>query len=179
VWSQGTGVQLFFDESSQQWSPLGSEASLASTWMFAEYNPVHRVVILGSSTGALFKLSSLGALVPLGDVPVAIYDGSAWNGVVTVDPVSGDFLVLTPPSRQLHVYDVVSDTWRLGPHPPPDPGMDAVLGTPIAAHGVTAFTHCHHSGNCGVWVYKHAPEPALFADGFETGDTSAWSLTWP
>jgi chitodextrinase len=158
VWSQGTGTQLFFSDASQQWSPLGTEASLASTWMFAEHNPVHGVTILGSSTGALFALSSSGQLDRLGNIPVTIYDGSAWNGVVTLDPVSGDFLVLTPPTRQLHVYDVVTDTWRPSPHAPPAPGMNAVLGTPIAAYGVTAFTHCNNRGTCGVWLYRHAGE---------------------
>ena len=98
--------------------------SLASTWMFAEHNPVHGVTILGSSTGALFELSGSGDLAPLQDIPVTIYDGSAWNGVVTVDPVSGDYLVLTPPSRQLHVYDVVTDTWRPSPNAPPGAGHE-------------------------------------------------------
>jgi chitodextrinase len=156
VWSQGTGEQLFFNESNQQWSPLGSEGSLASTWMFAEYNPVHHVTILGSSTGALFKLSSSGELTPLQDIPVSIYDGSGWNGVVTVDPVSGEYLVLTPPTREFHAYDVVSDTWRSDLTPPPAPGMNAVLGTPIATYGVNAFTHCDNRGSCGVWLYRHS-----------------------
>ena len=34
--------------------------------------------------------------------------------------------------------------------------MNAVLGTPIAAYGVIAFTHCDDRGTCGVWLYKHA-----------------------
>jgi hypothetical protein len=156
VWSQGTGEQLFFNESTQQWSSLGSDGSLSSTWMIAEYNPVHHVTILGSSTGALFKVSSSGPVTPLGNIPVSIYDGSGWNGVVTVDPVSGDYLVVTPPPRRLHIYDVVTDTWRPSLDPLPDPDMNAVLGTPIPAYGVTAFTHCDNRGNCGVWLYKHA-----------------------
>jgi hypothetical protein len=157
VWSRGTGGQYFYDASSETWSALGSESSLGSTWMFAEHDPVHHVVLLGSSTGALFVVPAAGALEPRADIPgeVSIYDGSGWNGVVTVDPVSGDYLVLSAGERRLHVYDVVEDRWEIAVDAPPDPSVESVQATPIPGAGVVMFTHCD-GGDCGVWLYKHA-----------------------
>ncbi len=157
VWSTVFG-QFLFNETTRQWSTLGTDLSLGGTWMFAEYNPVHRVTILGSASGAFFKLSSSGQLTPLRNMPVSVYNGSAWNGVVTVDPVSGEYLIVTPITRQLHAYNVLTDTWRLVASPPPVPSENMVLGTPISNYGVVMFTHCNDRGSCGVWLYKHAAQ---------------------
>jgi hypothetical protein len=36
-----------------------------------------------------------------------------------------------------------------------------------------------NSGDTSIWVFYNTMEPPLFADGFESGDTSAWTTTAP
>jgi len=36
-----------------------------------------------------------------------------------------------------------------------------------------------NSGDTSIWVFYNTGEPALFADGFESGDTTGWSATVP
>jgi hypothetical protein len=164
VWSTGASVGLF-NRTTQAWASLGTASGLASTWMVAEYNPVHKLMILTSSTRNLYKLSDRGRTTRLQNLAVSIYSGSAWNGIVTVDPVSGDYLVFTPDSRQFHIYDVTTDTWRQAPNQPsPDMVDGGVAATPVPTYGVVLFTHCQRYGQvCRVLIYKHADGTAAEA----------------
>jgi len=155
VWSRGYDAVWLFDDA-RGWTLLGDQNGIGGTWVYAEHNPVHQVLITGSAEGAkLYRVGADGQISDRGGLEVSIYDGSAWNGVVTVDPTSGDYLILTPSTRELHVYDVEGDLWRPGDDQPPDLVDGGLVAMPIATHGVTWFTHCR-SGVCRVLLYKHA-----------------------
>src|SRR5688572_4178875 len=156
VWSRGSDEVVLF--SNNQWQVLASASGLSSTWMFAEYNPVHKIVLLGSSTGKLYKLGVKGGLVALGNMPVPVYDGSAWNGVVTFDPTSGDYLVFTSPTRELHIFDPISDKWQKSVKQPPQGfASSGLMAAPVPSYGVVLFATCRTSaGSCKTWLYKHS-----------------------
>jgi hypothetical protein len=140
-------------------------------------------MLLGSSGGPLFRLAPDGAMTQLTDPQVPIYDGSAWNGVVTHDPVTGEYLVLTPTEREFWSYAIDGETWSMLPaQPPVDITDGAVVAAPIDTYGVTMFTHCK-SGTCGVLLYQHAqcddcpgPDPDT---GGDDGTDSAGDDTDP
>jgi MYXO-CTERM domain-containing protein len=174
VWSRGTDSIWLHDS---DWSLLGDSNGISGTWLFAEYNPVHAMLIFGSAqSGMLYHLSSAGEITPAGDLPVSIYDGSAWNGVVTVDPIAGDYLVLTPTNRELHIYDALTDTWELAANQPPDLVDGGLVAAPLDTHGVTMFTHCR-AGTCRVLLYKHSPGSGTGSSSSSSGSGGAGAST--
>jgi hypothetical protein len=156
VWSRGHDAVWLFEDASGQWTPLADALGLTGTWLFAELDPVHHAMILGHGGGALYQLDAQGTMSARDPLSITIYDGSAWNGVFTVDPVSGEYLVLTASNHELHVYDAQGDRWALAAQQPPSTADGAVVAAPLDTHGVTMFTHCR-SGECGVLLYRHAP----------------------
>jgi hypothetical protein len=165
VWIHfGYSTVLLFREGTGTWTTLGT-ASGSSTWQLAEYNPVHKVLLFSMAEN-LYQLSPPPPSNPSapptisspGSLPVPFYDGSGYNGVLTVDPVSGDYLILTPGTRRLHVYDLPTRSVRLASsQPPSSPGLanTMVVATPVATFGVVAFVHCS-GAHCGVLLYKHS-----------------------
>lgn len=157
VWVNGSGYVYLYRESTNQWTKLTTiQQSQSNTWQQAEYSPVHKVMVflLG---GKLYKLSSSGQVTQVANPAVSLYSGSGYNGVLTVDPVSGKYLILTPDSRQFYTYDVLTDTWQAQSSPTkPDMSNRGVTATPVNTHGVTFFTSCSSASNCRAYVYKHA-----------------------
>lgn len=136
---------------------------------FGEYNAVHKVVVFGGGGGGtvsrkMYKLSSAGTITPLQDAPVQM---GIVSTIVTVDPVSGKYLVFSTNSsytdKRFYEYNVVTDTWTLLPssqHPPFFTGVDGpifgTVATPIAEHGVILFINYEFPPNSKVFLYKHA-----------------------
>jgi len=170
VWFQGSDTQsgstfyggLFLrDDLTGSWRRLGARATYVSGDYnnFAEYNPKHKVVIFGGGSRDLYKLDSSGGVTTLNPAPVSIGNRS---GVVTMDPVSGNYLVLSNTNNSFHSYNVASDTWQLLPASPifqfqanpPNGGIFGVVATPISTYGVSLFVQCA-TNNCVVRLYKH------------------------
>jgi hypothetical protein len=149
-----------FKESTQQWTTLGKAPIDFRTWNVSEYNPVHKVMIIGSgNSDQLCKLTSDGTVTRLGDFPQTIYDGSGFAGHVTVDPVSGDYIVLTARNMKLYIYDVLTDKWQAGSDPPAELQGTRAIAASISTYGVNLFMTCGtHSTNCkgDLFVYKHS-----------------------
>lgn len=162
VWVRGAvGEVWLFRENGQQWSQLGTWPTQdGGTWTFAEYDPVHKLLLFGSgNSNTLFKLASSGQITTLRNPPITIYDGSGYAGVFTVDPVSGTYLLLTPTSRQFYSYDLNTDSWQLRSSPTkPDLSSKGVAATPVSGYGVNLFVSCTR-GDCHAHVYKHAGSP--------------------
>ena len=155
VWVRSIGGEVWlFNDGTQQWSLLGAVGD-GSTWQQAEYNPVHKVMVF-TVGGRHYKLSSTGQITPLAAPPVGLYNGSGYNGVLTVDPVSGDYLTLTPDSRNFYRYNVLNDSWQALSQPS-KPNMSGwgVIATPVNTYGVTMFAACR-VGDCKAYLYKHA-----------------------
>ncbi len=171
IWAQGgetpcCGGVFLLDNATGQWRRIGSinTYALPGYSTFAEYNPVHKVVVFGGGQGAgarkLFKVTAAGQVVALGDAPANL---GTLASVFTVDPVSGDYLVLTN-SKQFYRYDVVADTWTLLPDPPAgvwgtqNPFVFGMVAGPISTYGVVAVGVCRDSSgsNCHLYIYKHS-----------------------
>ncbi|MCC7385348.1 MAG: hypothetical protein IT384_26095 [Deltaproteobacteria bacterium] len=156
VWIRGVGEVWLFDETQQAWRQLGTWAEDGNTWTFAEYSAARRTLIFGSGNGNnLFKLDATGTVSRLTDPPVPIYDGSGYVGVLTSDPISGTFLLLTPTARELYSYDVDGDAW-LAAASSNKPSLNnlGVVATPVPNYGVVLFAACGR-GDCRAYLYRH------------------------
>ncbi|MFM9885780.1 MAG: Ig-like domain-containing protein [Burkholderiales bacterium] len=158
VWVRGGGDVYLYRESTNAWTRLATGLANGGTWTFAEYNPVHKVLVFGvAASRTMYKLDSAGTVTQLRNPAAPIYDGTGWNGVFTVDPVSGTYILLTPTSRQLYTYDVLTDTWTaIAVATKPDLTRWGMMATPVDTHGVTLFAGCSSATNCRSFLYKHA-----------------------
>jgi hypothetical protein len=136
----------------------------------AEYNPVHEVVIFGGGENyspyqafrTLYKLAPNGSITALRDAPFTLRVNLS---IVTVDPVSGDYLVFGP-NGEFYAFDVTANTWtqQTGTAPFASPkrdssvtAVDLTVATPISTYGVVMFVK-HIPGNADqtkVYLYKH------------------------
>jgi hypothetical protein len=154
VWPHGHELFVYGDETGE-WTRLPAVIEMEATWNFAEYNPVHRVVLLGSAGARLWRLSDTGEVTPLRDPPISMYDGSGHTAVVTVDPISGTYLVLTPTERDFYAYDIESDTWtELSSPTKPELEGHSVLGAQVSTYGINLFVTCR--GTCRLYAYRHS-----------------------
>ena len=92
------------------------------------------------------------------NVPVGL---GIQGSVNTVDPVTGDFLVLTR-DREFYVFDPDTDTWTNQGYEAPmftsrykNSAVHGVVATPIVNYGINLFVSCQQ-GECSVWIYKHS-----------------------
>ena len=155
----------------------------------AQHSPVHHRIVFGGGNDSndLYLIAPDLSIVTQSPAPHDV--GVAWGSVFTLDPVSGDYLVFTA-DENVWQYDPVAapgGVWTpvVGPRPPfldigPDePSIFGCVATPVPTYGVTLFLK-YDGSDSKVFLYKHTPPtPPLFADGFESGDTSAWSATVP
>src|SRR5262245_31505984 len=112
---------------------------------FAEYSPVHKVILFGGGNGSsdLYKLDAAGKVTALKKAPIGL---GTMQSIVTLDPVSGDFLIFGK-GGSFYVYDVTSDAWKRqgGKVPIFEPTRVAdnkvwhVTATPVSTYGVTMF----------------------------------------
>lgn len=157
----------FLPDGASQWQAVPNSKNMLgtndSTWHFGEYNPVHKVVVFGNANGSkMFKMSATGQITALNNIPITLYDGAP--GQFTVDPVTGEYLALTPTNRRLYRYNVQTDTWQLASAQPQNLASAAVVAAPISAYGVTMFMSCGSlSGTCDgrLFIYKHATGSAV------------------
>jgi len=152
---------FFFGTTTGKWLNLFSNYQAGPLHDFAEYNPVHKVMICGGGDGsrALYKIDSLGKVTTLGSAPI---DLGIQHSVNTVDPVSGDYLVFTK-GGEFYVYDVLTDSWTRQPGTVPiwsnfDPPVHGVVASPVGSYGVNIFVTANKNAEtCKVNVYKHSP----------------------
>jgi hypothetical protein len=142
-------VVSFFDLSAGRWSTLKTGVAMAGYHNLAEYNPVHKCVYLGGGNGSnqMHRLDGNGGLTALKPAPFAI---GIMEGLLTCDPVSGDYLYLMNDS--LYCYDIVSDRWESVMKNPFGAYFNAVV-TPIKNYGVVMFVSTY---SWPVVLYKHA-----------------------
>jgi len=166
VFSQGGfGEVHLWNKSQDQWTQVATGLSMGPYHNFAEYNPVHQMVLFGGGNGsrAIYKVASNGAITPMGNAPI---DVGILSSIVTVDPVSGAYLVLAK-EGQFYSFDPASNVWsRLdGGNPPPvlvpavTPFPD-IVASPIAEYGVVMFVR-YNFANSAVYLYKHSPSSGV------------------
>lgn len=177
VWAHHSYGEVWaFGEATGEWTLLGTLPP-GDTWQVAAYNPVGESMVFVYDE-LMHRLLADGTIETLGPLGAPVYDGSGYNGVFTVDPTSGVYLVSTPAgegNRTFWAFDDVADTWSVLPEQPSvDLAQTAMVAAPIAEYGVTMFTYCYGNTPCGVLLYKHSPFQAPPDDGDEStgGDVS-------
>ena len=154
---------IFLDATSQ-WKTLSPVVGTSGSYHgISEYNPVHKVVIFGGGNGnrSLYKMDSLQTITRLKDSPVDL-NCSSLSSLLTVDPVSGDYLVFTSDGL-FHIYNVLTDTWTMGPGSNlfgstkggSNGAVWGVIATPISNYGVVMFAK-DNLANSMVYIYKHS-----------------------
>jgi hypothetical protein len=159
------GKAWIYLDATSQWKTLSTTivGTTGSYHGISEYNPVHKVVIFGGGNGnrSLYKMDSLQKITRLNDSPVDL-SCSSLSSLLTVDPVSGDYLVITSDGL-FHIYDVVTDTWRMGPGSNffgstkggSNGAVWGVIAAPISNYGVVMFAK-DNLANSMVYIYKHS-----------------------
>lgn len=169
-----SGSVLEYKEQTGQWSRIAGGFPMGDPHNIAEYNPIHHVVIFGGGNGSrnLYKLNSSGQVTNLSLAPFPI---AVQSTILTVDPVSGTYLILNNDST-FWAYNVTTDTWQQLSTAPAifsgsnnNPVVHGVIATSISTYGVTMFVKCT-TGSCLVYLYKHAtgsappPPPPTITD---------------
>jgi hypothetical protein len=162
VYVEGGGVYLW-DAAADSWRTLATGVPMGDYHNFAEYDPVHGVVLLGggNGSGVVHVLDADENLTRAQDAPFPLRVNEA---IVTVDPISGDYVVLGG-DHEMWVYDPTMDEWSLQPDSLPASfarrGIaDLTIAGPIDSHGVILFVKhlgIGDSGEAEVWLYKHSP----------------------
>ena len=132
---------------------------------FAHYNPVHDLIWFGGGDmSASQRLADDGEATPAAAAPAGVrLDIRA--SVITVDPATGDYLVMTD-GAGFWQYDAVANAWRqiAASTPLEDYGQDTPLAsavaTPVGNYLVVMVAQHRVSGDSKVWLYKHAHVPA-------------------
>jgi hypothetical protein len=158
------GSVFKFNVATSQWSTLATGLN-TDYHSFAEYNPIHKVILFGFET-SLYKLDSTGKVTLLNAPPFSI---STPNTEITYDPVSGIYLVYRW-NKTWYTYNIATDTWALQPNTgvptllwtdQDNPNHFSSLAAPISTYGVIMFTRCAVSsgaGPCKVFLFKNAPD---------------------
>jgi hypothetical protein len=156
--SNSSGEIMLFNFSTNQWTRHSFRPVLGVYHHFAEYNPVHKVLVFGggNSNPAVYKMDAAGTVTRLKDAPTG--DLGPANTTTTLDPVSGKYLVLDD-NGAFYEFDVVNDAWKsLGTWNNVMTGAREGAGhlpaTPISTHGVVMFAYYNYSSS-KVWLYKH------------------------
>jgi hypothetical protein len=161
----GSNSVYLWNEQSNAWSKLSGSLSLGSYQGYAEYNPKHKVVIFGGGNGSntVYKLDASGNVTKMKNAPIGV---GVMQTVITVDPVSGDYLVLDT-EKNFWVYDVTTDTWAKQSGMAPifvfgEPVFSTVA-TPISTYGVTMFLKCspYDPVQRNVILYKHTASSTI------------------
>jgi hypothetical protein len=154
----GGGLLRALNLTTNQWSAIGAPIPTltAGTYTYGAYNAFHKVMIFGQNA-ASYKVNEQRSVSQIASPPFTLYDGGGYLPTITADPVTGEYLVLTPTTRQLYTYNVTTNAWQQRSSPTkPNLANNSVIAEPIPNYGVTMYVACHAT-NCKVYVYKHAP----------------------
>lgn len=156
------GEVNFLNKKTSQWSNLAKNLAMGPYHNFAEYNPVHKVVLFGGGNDSkdIYKLSANGQIAALKPAPFALAISRA---LITVDPVSGDYLIFGG-NDEFYAYDIAADSWTLQ-NTPAVPIFEKVadesdifgcIATLVSNYGVTMFVKLVIDQGGRVFLYKHS-----------------------
>lgn len=184
VLANGDAGLLFYDPAANRWSEL-SGAGWGDYHNFAEYSPVHKVMIFGggesSGGNAVFRLNASRQITRLANAPGHL---GTTHAVVTTDPVSGNFLVFL--DNAFYELNPATNTWRRMSANAPwqSSGVFGVVATPISTYGVVAFVQ-YAGDNSKVYLYRHTaggsaspPTVSLSPSPTSVPAGGASTLTW-
>jgi hypothetical protein len=183
VLANGDAGVLHYDPAANRWTEI-SGAHWGDYHNFAEYSPVHKVMIFGggesSGTSAVFRLNANRSITRLSNAPGHL---GTTHSVVTTDPVSGNFLVFL--DNAFYEFNPATDNWRrMSAGPPWGGGIWGVVATPISTYGVTAFVR-YGGDSSKVYLYRHTagsgstpPTVSFSASPTSVAPQGSSTLTW-
>ncbi|MEL7448528.1 MAG: hypothetical protein AAFN78_04920 [Pseudomonadota bacterium] len=154
----------------KKWRREGSE-EMGTRANFIEYNPNHGVLLFGGGWIApktfspkAYLMNGDGKIKATAEAPVGL---GITASIITVDPVSGRFLVFA--NRGVFAeYDPEGDAWRtldrrvpfLETHYQRGKASVATVAAPIPEYGVMMFLQYLGSGKGGpkAWLYRHCTD---------------------
>jgi hypothetical protein len=162
VYVGGSGRVAWYNGSS--WTSVSGATS--APWggieVFAQYNPVLKVVWMGGGGGGNYvnyKMDVQGKLTRMKDAPVNLKNNVSLK---SCDPVSGKFLVYDMNSEQWWEYDMTADSWAQITDMTPkfSLGSGSLFHAPIPEYGVVAVFRLSSSAKY-VYLYKHTASSAV------------------
>ncbi len=185
VLANGDAGVLHYDPAANRWSEI-SGASWGDYHNFAEYSPVHKVMIFGggesSGGSAVYRLNAQRQVTKLANAPGHL---GTTHSIVTTDPVSGNFLVFF--GNQFYEFNPATNAWRKMATSAPwqsSGGIWGAVATPISTYGVVAFVK-YEGDSSKVYLYRHAagsggtaPTVALSASPTSVPSGGKSTLTW-
>lgn len=156
VLAEGSAGLLLYEPAQNRWSTISSSVSMGEYHNFAEYSPVHKVMIFGGGEGTggstVQRLDANRQITRLRDAPQRL---GQTHSIVTVDPNSGNFLVFF--DNAFYEFQPLTDTWtRMNTSAPWSGGVFSVVATPISTYGVVLFAKAAGDSS-RVWLYRHSP----------------------
>jgi hypothetical protein len=159
-----SGQVLLWNPTSNTWfADIQGFGGNSTYHCVAEYSPVHNVAIFGGGNDnprKVWRLNSNRTVTVLPDAPV---DLGVQHANLSVDPVTGHFLVMGYGQLwQLDPRGSGSWTQQNGSRTPPSavgnpgsPDLDSVISAPISNYGVVAYVTCR-TKSCNMYLYKHS-----------------------
>lgn len=137
------GEIFYYNETLNRWSRSATGLAMGDLNNVAEYNPIHKCVLLGGGNGggtSLHKLDQTGKIHSVKTPPTSV---GVTVSVLTVDPVGGKYLLFGS-NGTLYEYDPVGNNWStvstgnkeaLFVHNRGD-GASAAIAVPIPEYGI-------------------------------------------
>lgn len=147
------GTVHFYSEAKNSWSVLTDRLSMGRIHNIAIYNAARKVAIIGGGNESrdLYEVDGRGKITKLPDAPCVVRVSST---VVSVDPISGDLLVLNKEGgKKFYGLDMQRREWKILADPPISEGAAAA----IDGYGVSLF---FSANPIKVYLYKHTTSPA-------------------
>jgi hypothetical protein len=127
----------------------------------AEYSPVYKCLIFGGGNESpdIYKMDASGNVTKMKNAPRQV---RTLTTVLTVDPVSGEFLFLFD-NRTIYAFNPSTNSYRsLNSNIPvwnpkaTKGGVVFLIAAPISTYGVIMFVRGDASGTGNVYLYKHS-----------------------
>ena len=163
VYVNGNGRAALYRNGS--WQDLGSGA-WQGIHSFAEYNPVHGVVWLGSGNDAervSYRLDANLNLTRLSNAPFAL---NVPDAIQVPDPISGKYLVLNRNNNTWWEFDILTDTWSQ---------ISGMVNKPSIGDPIMAVSLPEHGA---IMLYDNrGPTVSIYRHSTSTGTPAQVSLT--
>lgn len=163
------------------WASVATGISMGpdGTYAFCDYNPVHQLCCFWNSDGnVMYTVDASGTVTNRGTPPMDLYDGTGYLATITVDPLSGDYLILTAsdaektlyrwdPTTSITTASTVSSTNK------PSLADTFVVGIPLDEDlGAILYLTSVDDDTAAAWVYRHTAGPdndGAIDEGAEAG----------
>lgn len=150
------GEVYLLPDGATSWTDVASNLSWTGLHALGEYSQPLGAMILGGgdNSDSLYKLEADLSITSLPGTPLSELSTNSTSGILTHDPVSGDFLFVDG-DHSFWKYDL--QTWTSLPSLDfiTNSYVDDCIFIPVSTYGVVILIEWIAPGNSKMWVYKH------------------------